>query len=615
MITMSDSAHAGSLSLPGIKRAWRFTRGVRRAVAAYVVVGVFSSVATVVPPLLFKRIIDHAIPSGDRPGAARLAILAASLAVLATLAAVTSRWLGARIGFRLVRALREDVFRNLQRMPIAFFGHTPSGVLMSRISNDVQGAEKAFTLILRVVVSNAVTLFVVFVALFSLNFWLALAALAVFPPLALLIRVLANRVRAVGRDYMDHFADLNTFVGERLNPGGAIASRIYSNEGREATELDRASRLVEESGIRQATLGRFALSVLPMAGAVVAGMVYLYGSQEVMRGAWSLGSVVAFAALVQRLYEPLVELADARLEFTNAFISFERVFEVSDTAKRLEPQVKPGATIPCPDGPAHIEFKDVSFTYLPQEIYDLSASSEALPAEGSPTLSNVSFAVNPGETVAIVGATGAGKSSVLGLAARLYLATSGTVSLNGVSVANIEPEEYYARVGFITQESFMFHASIRQNLLYAKPDASAAELRAACSIAQVLDLIEALPSGFDTLVGERGVRLSGGEKQRVAIARMLLKDPTIVLMDEATAHLDVTTERKLQAAMQAALRGRTAIVVAHRLSTVMSADQILVMEHGRIVQRGRHDDLVREPGAYATLFDDYFRTGAVDVAS
>ena len=583
-----------------LRRAWQFAHPYRRRIALFLGSIVAAALIELVPPFAFRRIIDVAIPAGDRGGITMLAGLVVATALVDAGLAIVQRWCSASIGEGLIYDLRVALFSKVQRMPVAFFTRTQTGALTSRLNNDVVGAQNAVTSTLGSVVSNVVVLATTLSAMAVLEWRLTLLALVVLPMFIIPAKRVGRRLQAIQRENMVTNAEMNSQMTERFNVAGAMLVKLF---GRQHDEVDtfsgRAGR-VRDTGIRSAMIGRVFFVALGLVGALGAAAIYGVGAHLVVDGNISAGTLVALAALVTRVYQPLTGITNARVDLMTAMVSFERVFEVLDAPEFVSD--KPGAyDLVAPVG--RVEFCDVWFRYPAADqvtIRSLEAPSAVPGADADrDVLQGVSLVIQPGETVALVGASGSGKTTMSSLVPRLYDVTGGTVLIDGHDVRDLTQHSLRASVGVVSQDPHLFHESIGSNLRYARPGASDAELDEACRAARILDTIRELPDGYDTVVGERGYRLSGGEKQRLAIARLLLKDPAVMILDEATSHLDNENEAAVQAALDEALRGRTALVIAHRLSTIRDADRIVVLDGGRVVEQGSHEELLRLDGFYA----------------
>jgi len=589
------------------RRIMRFAAPYRRELVVFLVLVVAGAAIVVATPLLFKVIIDDGVVAGRPDVVVRVALAVAGLAVLDAALTLVQRWYSSRIGEGLIYDLRTQVFAHVQRMPVAFFTRTQTGSLVSRLNTDVIGAQQAFTSTLSSVVSNAVSLVLVLATMLFLSWQITLVALLLLPVFILPARWVGRRLQVVTREAMQLNAQMSQTMTERFNVAGALLVKIFGRLPEESEQFSAKAARVRDIGVVSAMYSRVFFTALILIAALATAMVYGVGGLLAIDGQIGVGTLVALAALLGRLYGPLTALSNVHVDVMTALVSFERVFEVLD----LPPMVddRPGAGRLPPDA-ATIEFDSVSFRYpSADEVSLASLESVATLDNAAPqqVLHDVSFAAEPGQLVALVGPSGAGKTTITALVSRLYDVTSGAVRVGGHDVRDVTLESLHEVIGAVTQDAHMFHDTIRANLLYARPDAGADELVAACEAAQIWGLVSTLPDGLDTVVGDRGYRLSGGEKQRLAIARLLLKAPRIVVLDEATAHLDSESELAVQRALDTALAGRTSIVIAHRLSTVRDADQILVVDNGRIVERGQHEELLALGGLYAELHRTQFR--------
>ena len=588
------------------RRVLGYAGPYRAAITAFVALNVVEALLVVATPLILRSLIDDGVIPGDRSVVIRLAVLAAVIALVSGAVTLVERWFSSRIGEGLIYDLRTQVFAHVLRQPIAFFTRAQTGALVSRLNSDVMGAQQAFTSVLASVVGNGISLVLILIAMATLSWPLTLASLALVPFFLFPARYMGRRLSALTREQMTLNADLGTRMTERFNVAGALLVRLFGQPAREDAEYaDRAGR-VRDIGVRIAVNRSVFFVALTVVASLATAMVYGVGGLYAVNGSLTVGTLLALTALLGRLYGPLTAMSNVRVDVMTALVSFERIFEVVD----LQPLVQesPNAR-DIPLGPARVEVEGVSFAYASADEVSL-ASLESVDSgdrgAGEPVLRGISFTVQPGEVTAIVGPSGAGKTTITGLVARLYDPTSGTVRINGVDLRAATFASVHDTVGMVTQEAHLFHDTIAANLRYADPDASDADLERVLRAAQVWGLVSGLPSRLDTVVGDRGHRLSGGEKQRLAIARLLLKEPAVLVLDEATAHLDSESEVAVQRALDDALVGRTAIVIAHRLSTVRRAHQILVVEDGQIVQRGTHAQLLAAGGLYADLYRTQF---------
>jgi ATP-binding cassette subfamily B protein len=593
------------------RRIARFASPYRRELTLFLVLIVVAAFLAVLNPLIFKKIIDDGIgtnppATGDQGLVVRLALLVAGLALADAVLQLWSRWCSTRIGEGLIYDMRSQVYTHISRMPIAFFTRTQTGALISRLNNDVLGAQQAFTGTLSGVVSNVIGVVLTLAAMLVLSWQITLLSLVLLPVFVIPAKLIGTKLQALTRESYALNASMTNSMTERFNVSGALLVKLYGRPEVEETSFrDKAGR-VRDIGITSAMYGRVFFVSLTTVAALATAMVYGVGGVLAASGSLGVGTVVALAAYLTRLYGPLTALSNVRVDVMTALVSFERVFEVLD----LEPMVadRPGA-VPLPRGAAAVEFDDVVFGYPTAEQVSLASLESVAVLDATPSttvLRGVSFRAEPGSLVALVGPSGAGKTTISQLVTRMYDVDSGAVRIGGHDVRDVTMQSLRDAVGVVTQDAHMFHDTVRANLLYAAPEATDAQLWQALDAAQVGSLVRALPDGLETLVGDRGYRLSGGEKQRMAIARLLLKAPGIVVLDEATAHLDSESEAAVQRALSTALEGRTSLVIAHRLSTVREADQILVVEDGRVVERGRHDELLDRGGLYTDLYRRQF---------
>ncbi|MCI0687742.1 MAG: ABC transporter ATP-binding protein/permease [Sporichthyaceae bacterium] len=597
---------------PGtVRRIMRFAAPYWRQITVFLVLVVADAFLVVATPLLLRKLIDDGVLKDDRGLVTTLALLVAAVALLDAALSLVQRWYSAQIGEGVIYDLRTRVFAHVQRMPIAFFTRTQTGALISRLNSDVVGAQQALTSTLSGVVSNVISLISVATVMIVLSWQITVLSLLMLPLFLWPAKYVGRRLSALTRDQMNLNAAMSATMTERFNVSGALLVKLFGRPAEEDAEFSTRAGQVRDIGIKIAMIGRVFFTALMLVASLATALVYGIGGQLAISGALSLGTLLAIAALLGRLYGPLTALSNVRVDVMTALVSFERVFEVLD----LPPMVAEAATPRAlPPGPQPVEFDHVTFRYPAADEVSL-ASLEAVArldtSTGQTVLHDVSFRVRPGELVALVGPSGSGKTTTSSLIARLYDVTGGAVRIGGLDVRELSFASLYQTVGVVTQDSHMFHDTIRANLVYAKPDATEAELVEACKAAQIWELVDSLPDGLETVVGDRGYRLSGGEKQRLAIARLLLKAPGVVVLDEATAHLDSESEAAVQAALSTALTGRTSIVIAHRLSTIRDADLILVLDDGRIVQRGRHEKLLAAGGLYAELYRTQFAASPV----
>ncbi len=603
---MRDGSSIQKLKPGTLRRIGALARPFGPVIAAFLVLTVIDAVLGVLPPLLSQRIVDRGILKHDGGLVTELALIVAGIALLDAAVGLVSRYLSARIGEGLIALLRSKVFAHVQRMPIAFFTRTQTGALVSRLNSDVLGAQRAFTSTLSSVVSNIVSLALTGVTMFLLSWQITLIALVLLPVFVLPARWMGRRLQQLTREQMQLNADMSTMATERFNVSGALLAKLFGRPEEDDALYDAKVDRVRAIGVRVAVSSGTFMTALTLVAALATAMVYLVGGRLAVDGSLTLGTMLALTGLLGRLYGPLTALANVRVDVMTALVSFDRVFELLD----LPPMVtEDPAAVPVPPGPPVIEFDQVAFRYPSASEVSLASLESVAVLDQAPSaevLRGLSFTAEPGTMTALVGPSGAGKTTITALAARLYDVTAGQVRIGGLDVRKARLSSLRERVGVVTQDSHMFHDTIRNNLRYAGPDAGDEDLEQALRDAQIWNLIADLPDGLDTVVGDRGYRLSGGEKQRIAIARLLLKKPDVVILDEATAHLDSESELAVQHALAEALRGRTSLVIAHRLSTVRDADQILVVDGGAIVERGTHEQLLANDGLYADLYRTQF---------
>ncbi len=601
---------------PGtVRRIAAYARPYRLHLTVFLLATCVDAVITVVNPLLLRQVIDHGILARNDRVVIGIAVAVGAVAIFDAFLGFVIRWFSARIGEGLIYDLRTQVFDHVQRQPVAFFTRAQTGSLVSRLDGDVIGAQQAITSTLSGVISNLLSLVVILITLFYLSWLVSLIALAMIPLFILPARLVGRRMQRLTRESMQLNAEMSSTMTERFNVAGAMLVKLFGRPREETDAFSLRAGRVRDIGVVTAMYGQVFFVALTLLASLVTAVVYGLGGTLVINGTFQIGTLVALTTLLGRVYGPITSLSNVQISVMTALVSFDRVFEVLD----LRPLIadKPDA-VPLPrenaaGAPApEIEFAGVSFRYpSASEVSLASLESIALPAPerqdaGPGVLHEVSFRAPPGRLTALVGPSGAGKTTITALAARLYDPNSGTVRIGGYDLRDVTQESLHDVVGVVTQDAHLFHDTIRANLTYARPEATELELIGACEAAQIWDLISGLPDGLDTVVGDRGYRLSGGEKQRVAVARLLLKAPAVVVLDEATAHLDSESEVAVQRALKTALAGRTSLVIAHRLSTIREADQILVVDGGRITQRGTHAELLEAGGLYADLYRTQF---------
>lgn len=601
-MTADPSVKSQKLKAGTLKRIFTYATPYKKNIVLFLITVVVDAVLIVSTPLLLRKLIDDGVIPKNSELITQLALLVGALAVLDALFNIVGRWFSSRIGEGLIFDLRSQLFTHVQRQSVAFFTRTQTGSLISRLNSDVMGAQQAFTATLSGVVSNVISLILVAGTMLFLSWQITLISLVLLPLFIYPTKWVGKKIQALTRESFDLNAKMSSTMTERFNVSGAMLVSLYGKPENESSLFRTRARRVADMGIEVAMLNRLFFISLTSVASVATAFAYGFGGHLTVSGSISVGTLLALTALLARLYGPLTALSNVRVDVMSSLVSFERIFEVLD----LQPMVneKPDAKIMHP-GSAAIEVKDVRFSYPKADEISL-ASLESVAKkeiiESGEILKGISFSAPAGSLTAIVGPSGAGKTTLSALMPRLYDVTGGAIEINGVDIRDFTLQSLRDQIGVVAQDPHLFHESIAENLRYAKSDATDEELATACKAAQIWSLIESLPNGLDTMVGERGHRLSGGEKQRLAIARMLLKAPAIVILDEATAHLDSENEDLVQEALKSALVGRTSLVIAHRLSTVMNADQILVVSDGKIVERGTHTELMKNSGLYSELF-------------
>ncbi|MCL4466032.1 MAG: ABC transporter ATP-binding protein/permease [Chloroflexi bacterium] len=626
-----------------LRRVWRYALPYALQVGLMLVVILASTLLGLIPPLLYRDLIDHTLPQHDFQRLNLLALGMIAVPLATGLLGVYQRYLSSRVGEGTIYDLRRALFEHMQRMSLRFFTHTRTGELMSRLNNDVVGAQQAVTTTLVSIFTNTVAVVSTLAIMFSLEWRLTLASVVILPLFLLPSRRIGQTLRRITRESLSFNAQMNALMNETLNVSGALLVKLFGRGKDEQGRFDERAAHVRDIGVTQAVISRWFFLTLSLVTAVGTALVFWFGGVLVLQDAFTVGTIVAFGAYLTQLYGPLSSLTNARVEFATSMVSFERVFEVLDLP--VEIKDKPGA-VELGSVAGNVQFEDVSFSYespegVPSGLSEvrrwdmqsalteparqrrLSGQAAGLPdgrfnpelreGEARPVarvaLSDISFTIKPGQLAALVGPSGAGKTTITYLLPRLYDPTGGRILIDGHDIRDVSQRSLATQIGMVTQETYLFHDTIRTNLLYAKPDATQAQLDEACRSANIHDFIAGLPEGYETIVGERGYRLSGGEKQRLAIARVLLKDPRILVLDEATSHLDSQSEALIQAALERVMEGRTSLVIAHRLSTVLAADLILVLAQGRLVEQGAHEQLLQCGGLYASLYETQFRRG------
>jgi len=594
-----------------LKRVLGFAVPHKKLISGFVLLVILDAALVVVTPLLVKYLLDEGIVGKDTGVITTVAFAMVGVALVDAVLGVGSGYLSSRIGENLIFDLRTRVFGHVQRMSLAFFTRTQTGALVSRLNNDVIGAQRAFTSTLSSTVANTISVLVVGVAMIALSWQITLSCLALFPLLLVASRWVGKQLSGLTRQQMDGNADLGNLMTERFNVGGALLLKLFGRREDEDARYAEKAGVVRDLGVRISLVTRVFAAVMMLIPALATALVWGIGGHLVVDSDLTIGTLTALATLLLRLLGPLQGLSNVRVDVMTALVSFDRVFEVLDLSSTV--QEKPDAVV-LPRSAAALEFAQVQFTYPRADEVSLASLETVARVESRDhvqVLHDVTFTAEQGQMVALVGPSGAGKTTITHLVARLYDVTGGSVRVGGYDVRDLTLHSLEDAVGYVTQDAHMFHDTIRENLRYARPDATDEEIWATLESAQIATVVRTMPDGLDTVVGDRGYRLSGGERQRLAIARLLLKAPSVVVLDEATAHLDSESEHAVQVALDKALEGRTSLVIAHRLSTVLNADQILVVEDGRITQRGTHDELLARGGTYANLYATQFATSGV----
>jgi len=597
-----------------MRRIAKFAAPYRKILAVFLSVIVVDALIGVWNPLIYRQIIDEGIAKHDNRLIIGLALLLAALAIADALLSLAQRYISSRVGEGLIYDMREKVFAHIQEMPLAFFSRTQTGALISRLNNDVLGAQQAFTDTLSSIVSNAITVVLTVAVMAFLSWQITVVALLLLPVFLFPARRIGRKLQELTREAYNLNAQMNNTMTERFNVSGALLVKLFGRPDVEHGEFAGRAARVRDIGVQTAMYGRIFFVSLILTSSLATALVYGWGGVLASNGRFNVGTVVALAALLNRLYGPLTALSNVNVDVMTALVSFDRVFEVLDLSPLIAEKTD---AVAIPRGSVAVEFDHVDFSYpTASEVSLASLESVAIldQTPSSQVLYDVSFRAEPGQLVALVGPSGAGKTTISNLVSRLYDVRTGAVRLNDIDVRDATFASLRDSIGVVSQDAHLFHETIRANLLYARPDATEEELHDAIEGAQILSLIDSLPDGLDTVVGDRGYRLSGGEKQRIALARLLLKAPDVVVLDEATAHLDSESEAAVQRALHTALQGRTSIVIAHRLSTVRGADQLLVVSDGRIVERGRHEELLAANGVYADLYRTQFEHQALEEA-
>lgn len=609
MLRYEDVPGGTKLDRELLRRVWGYAKPYLGRLSWMLVAIVLVSLIELVPPLLYRDLFDTVLPNQDYNRLTLLGLLMLAVPLLSSVIGLGQRYLSAQIGEGVIFDLRQGMYDHLQRMGLRFFTNTKSGVIISRFEEDVVGAQNAITGTLPSLLTNGVTLLSTLAVMLAIEWRLTLMAIVAVPLFLLPARRVSRILRDIRRQAMDYNAQMSTIVGETLSISGALLSKTFGRQPEERERYRQTNENVRSTGLRRALIGRLFSMWLELAGTIGMVLIFWGGGYFVLQGTISSGSIVAFVAYIFSLYGPIASLSNLQVEFATSMVSFERVFEFLDMP--IEIQDKPNAITPA-SVKGDIRFENVSFSYLDEkEIAKLDErgqdDNQVVVPTRSQALRDISFHIRPGQLAALVGPSGAGKTTATYLLPRLYDPNQGRILLDGNDLRDLKQEWLAHQIGVVTQESYLFHDTVRANLLYARPEATQADLETAARAANIHDMIAGLPNGYDTIVGERGYRMSGGEKQRLSIARVILKDPRILILDEATSHLDSQSEALIQAALEPLMRGRTSLVIAHRLSTILAADVILVLKDGRLVEQGTHAELLALDGLYADLYETQFR--------
>lgn len=628
-ISHDDSKGKPQVDRELLKRVYQYARPYGKYIAAVLSIIIVVSLIELIPPLLYRDLFDTVLPNQDRTRLGWLALGMIGIPITSNLIGVAERYFSAKMGEGIIFDLRQQMYAHLQKMSLRFFTHTKSGEIISRFNSDVVGAQSAITGTLPSIITNSITVVTTMGVMLTIEWRLALLAVVVLPLFLLPARRVGLILRRIRREAMDHNANMSSIIGETLSINGALLVKTFGRQSQELEKYRDVNGKVRDIGVRRALVGRWFFMGLGIAATIGTALIYWVGGSLALSGDITAGTIVAFVAYLARLYGPISALSNVQVEFVTSMVSFERVFEYVDMP--IEVEDKPEAKVlTSVDG--HVRFEKVSFNYLAgndllgikyQEPASKNGDSQHHPKNGAPTngkdsilappptrhwaLKDLDFEIEAGQLAALVGPSGAGKTTVTYMLPRLYDPTEGRITLDGQDLRDVTQESLAHQIGMVTQETYLFHDTVRTNLMYAKPDATQAELEASAKAANIHDFIAQLPEGYDTLVGERGYRLSGGEKQRMAIARVILKDPRILVLDEATSHLDSQSEALIQDALEPLFAGRTSLVIAHRLSTILAADKILVIDKGQLVEQGTHTSLMAENGLYANLYETQFR--------